>query len=136
MATVNRRFLTRHWILSRRCCSNRAVVSPTKLQLTFFSSKYRSCSNQPITWLHNFVTIFAIIAVMSTCRDITCESIPGSPPPFLFFFGARGEPGRKAKLGQLFCYYTGAVKHFDYTAQRVCALRNGVHYLKSGYLPN
>ena len=24
--------------------------------------------------------------------EITCESIPGSPPPFLFFFvGARGE---------------------------------------------
>jgi len=97
----------------------------------FFSSKYRSCSNPPITWLHNCVTIFA---VMSTCHDITCESIPGSPPPFLFFFGARGEPGRNAKLGQLFCYYTGAVKHFDCTAQKAWALRNGVHYLKSGYV--
>ena len=34
---------------------------------------------------------FAITAV--TCRDVTCESIPGSPHPFSFFVGARGEPG-------------------------------------------
>ena len=35
------------------------------------------------------------------CRDvvvpcITCESIPGSPPPFRFFVGTRGEPGNEA----------------------------------------
>ena len=52
----------------------------------FFSSKYRSCSNQPITWLHNCVTTFA---VTSSCRDITCKSIPGSSPPFLSFIGTR-----------------------------------------------
>ena len=23
----------------------------------------------------------------ASCQDITCESIPGSPPPFLFFVG-------------------------------------------------
>ena len=61
----------------------------------FFSSNIVA---QPITWLHNCVTMFAIIAVMSF-RDITCELIPGSPPPFLFFVGARGEPGNEAKTG-------------------------------------
>ena len=28
--------------------------------------------------------------------DITCKSMPGSPPPFLFFVGAMGEPGKEA----------------------------------------
>ena len=27
-----------------------------------------------------------------------CESMPGTPPPFLFFVGARGEPGNEASL--------------------------------------
>ena len=31
----------------------------------------------------------AIIAVTSLCQDITCESIPDSPPPFLNFVGQR-----------------------------------------------
>ena len=33
----------------------------------------------------------------SSYHDITCESIPGSPAPFLFFGGARGEPGNEAR---------------------------------------
>ena len=41
---------------------------------------------------------FVIIAVTSMCRDITCESVPGSPLPFLFFVGARGEPGNEARI--------------------------------------
>ena len=73
------------------------MVSPTKSQLTFSVSNI-VCSNQPITWLHNCVTTFAIIAVTSSCRDIMCESIPGSPPPFLFFVGARGEPGNETMI--------------------------------------
>ena len=36
------------------------------------------------------------IAVTSSCRGITCELIPGSPPPFLFSVGARREPGNEA----------------------------------------
>ena len=37
-----------------------------------------------------------------------CESIPGSPPPFLFFVGAREEPGNEAKVrrGNLECGVT------------------------------
>ena len=66
-------------------------------QLSYFSS----CSSQPITWLHNCVTTFVIIAMTSTCRGITCESVPGSLPPFIFFVGARGEPGNKASTGQI-----------------------------------
>ena len=37
-----------------------------------------------------------MVSAKSSCRDITCESVPGSPPPFLFFVGARGEPGNEA----------------------------------------
>ena len=48
---------------------------------------------QPIMWLHNCITTFAVTLL---CRDIKCESIPGSPPPFLFFVGARGEPRNEA----------------------------------------
>ena len=96
---VNRQsYLDSYWILLRCCCClNRAVVSLMKSQLTF-SYLFRTCSNQPITWLHNCVTTTAIIAVTSSCRDITCESIPGSPPPFLFLVGARGEPGNEAMI--------------------------------------
>jgi len=36
------------------------------------------------------VTVFAIVAVTSTCRDIMCESIPGSPLRFNFL-SERGE---------------------------------------------
>ena len=31
-----------------------------------------------------------------SCRDIMCKPMPGSPPPFLFFVGAMGEPGNEA----------------------------------------
>ena len=39
-----------------------------------------------------------MVSAKSSCRDITCESVPGSPPPFLFFVGARGEPGNEANV--------------------------------------
>ena len=38
-----------------------------------------------------------MVSAKAACRDITCESIPGSPPPFLFFVEARGEPGNEAR---------------------------------------
>ena len=40
---------------------------------------------------------YLMVSAKTSCCDITCESIPGSPPPFLFFVVARGEPGNKAK---------------------------------------
>ena len=80
-----------YWVLlCRRCCLIRAEISQTQSQLTCSSSKYRSCSSQLITWLHNCVTTFVIIAVTLLCHDIMCESVPDSPPPFYFSSG-RGE---------------------------------------------
>ena len=38
-----------------------------------------------------------MVSAKSSCRDITCESVPGSLPPFIFFVGARGEPGNEAR---------------------------------------
>ena len=92
MATVNRQFLPRHWILLRcRCCLNCAVVSPTKSQLTFSVANIRhSCSNQPITWLHNCVTIFAIIAVTSKLRAAISRVNDALPLRF-YFSSERGE---------------------------------------------
>ena len=61
-------------------------------QLTCSSNNsVSSCSSQPITWLHNGVTTFVIIAVTLSCCDIMCESIPGSPPLFLNFLLGWGE---------------------------------------------
>ena len=37
-----------------------------------------------------------MVSAKSSCRDITCESVPGSLPLFIFFVGARGEPGNEA----------------------------------------
>ena len=39
-----------------------------------------------------------MVSSKASCHDITCESIPGSPLPFLFFVGARGEPGNEANF--------------------------------------
>ena len=39
-----------------------------------------------------------MVSAKSSCRDIMCESVPGSPPPFLFSVGARGEPGNEASI--------------------------------------
>ena len=75
---------------------NSAEVSQTKLQLTFSTVPM----SQPITWLHNCVTTFA---VTSLCSDITGELIPGSPPPFWYFVGMRGEPGNEARLFLIQC---------------------------------
>ena len=49
-------------------------------------------------WLHNCVMTFVIVAVTSSCCDITCETVPSSPPPFLFFVGAKGEPGNEVTV--------------------------------------
>ena len=37
-----------------------------------------------------------VCLVFVCCDDITFESVLGSPPPFLFFVEARGEPGNEA----------------------------------------
>ena len=50
------------------------------------------------------VSGYLIISVKVSCRNITCESIPGCPPPFLFFVGAKGEPGNKAREEVLHVY--------------------------------
>ena len=44
------------------------------------------------------VSGYLMVSAKSSCRDITCESVPGSLPPFIFFVGARGEPGNEAKI--------------------------------------
>ena len=36
-----------------------------------------------------------MVSAKSSCRNITCELIPGSPPPFLLFIGVRREPGNE-----------------------------------------
>ena len=45
-------------------------------------------------------------------RDITCKLVPGFPPPFLFFVGARGEPGNEGKPG----YEEGTLSYTVYYA--------------------
>ena len=42
------------------------------------------------------VSGYLMVSAKASCHDITCESIPGSPPPFLFCAGAREEPGNEA----------------------------------------
>ena len=78
MATVNRQFLPRH-------CMDTSLPSllfklcrrlTNEVAAHFFSSKYRSCLNQPVTWLHNCVTIFA-------CCDIY---VPRYHSPSVFNF--------------------------------------------------
>jgi len=84
MATVNRRFLPRHWILlRRRCCSNRAVVSPTKSQLAFSVANIIPVRISPSRGY--IIASRFLQLLLSTCRDIKCKLIPGSPPPFLFW---------------------------------------------------
>ena len=39
---------------------------------------------------------YLMVSAKVSCRGIMCESIPGSPPPFLLSIGVRGEPGNKA----------------------------------------
>ena len=46
------------------------------------------------------VSRYLMVSAKSSCRNITCELVPGSPPPFLFFVRARGEPGNEANLDQ------------------------------------
>ena len=42
----------------------------------------------------------SMVGAKALCHDITCESVPDSPPPFLFFVKVRGEPGNEARVGQ------------------------------------
>ena len=37
-----------------------------------------------------------MVSAKASCHNIMCEFILGSPPPFLFFVRARGEPGNEA----------------------------------------
>ena len=46
------------------------------------------------------VSGYLMISAKSSCHTITCESIPGSPPPFLFFSGVRGGSGNEASVGR------------------------------------
>ena len=39
---------------------------------------------------------YIMVSVKSSCCDITCKSVPGSPPSFLFFIKVSGEPGNEA----------------------------------------
>ena len=39
---------------------------------------------------------YLMVSAKVSCRDIMCKPMPGSPPPFLFFVGARGEPGNES----------------------------------------
>ena len=68
------------------------MVSPTKSQLTFSVANIIAVR---ISLSHGYINA-SRPAVMSLCHDITCELVPGSPPPFLFFVGAKGEPGNEA----------------------------------------
>ena len=42
------------------------------------------------------VSGYLMVSAKVLCRDIMCESVPGSPLPFLFFVEVRGEPGKEA----------------------------------------
>ena len=42
-----------------------------------------------------------MVSAKLSCHDITCKSVPGSPPPFHFFGRVRGEPGNKAMVSIL-----------------------------------
>ena len=62
----------------------------------FFSSKYRSCSNQPITWLHNCHEF------CNYCCDAFLPRyhvrIDTRLSPSVFTFHRRGEPGNEASM--------------------------------------
>ena len=40
--------------------------------------------------------VILVVSAKALCRNITCELILGSPPPFSFFVGAREEPENEA----------------------------------------
>ena len=66
-----------------RVYASNLIFALPLVELQFFNS---NIVPQPITWLHNCITTFTIIAVMSSCRNFTCKSIPGSPLLFLFWY--------------------------------------------------
>ena len=43
-----------------------------------------------------------MVSAKSSCHDITCESVPGSPPPF-FFSSGRGESLGTRLGGRTWC---------------------------------
>ena len=49
----------------------------------------------------------------------TCESMPGSPPPFLFFVRVRGEPGNKASWCVCMAVTTQGNSESDQGAQSI-----------------
>lgn len=74
------------------CCRDLTDVITAQL----IQYKILQLSESAYHVLHNCVTSFAIIAVTSSCHDITCESIPG----FLFLIGARREPRNKVRRNE------------------------------------
>ena len=80
------------------------------------------------------VSGYLIVSAKSSCCDITCESVPGSPPPFLFLLG-RGEslgtrlpPLCKLHVCHLLMYM------FAVTSQYVYSLsKNYSHTQAQGY---
>ena len=56
-----------------------------------------SCRNKPLTWKYFAATSWSscgwrlIVSAKVSCHIITCESIPGSPPPFFNFLLGWGE---------------------------------------------
>ena len=55
------------------------------------------------------VSGYLLGSAKAPCHDITCDSVPGSPLPFLFFDGVRGEPGNEPSN---LCY-AGFQEKFD-----------------------
>ena len=45
-----------------------------------------------------------MVSAKLSCHDITCKSVPGSPPPFQFFGRVRGESGNKAMVSKFPCH--------------------------------
>ena len=65
------------------------------------------------------VSDYLMVSAKSLCCDIMRKSVPGSPHPFLFFGGVRGEPGNEARPTPLYvkcqhpqCRY-GLIKFCD-----------------------
>ena len=52
------------------------------------------------------VSGYLMVSTKASCHDITCESVPGSPPLFLLFCQDMEEPGNKTQGFMLECIST------------------------------
>ena len=109
MVTLNRQSLTYTLCTSPLSLLFEPCQSLTnKVVVHFLSSNIESAYHVAGYLRHEF----AIIAVMSLCRNITCESIPGSPLHIHLSMG-RGESLRMrltsslqvSRIGECFCCY-------------------------------